>query len=196
MLAEQLSASLLRLVRQRSGHFRLESGHHADAWLELDSVFLRPIDLQPYVIALAGRLEPYDIDTVIGPLTGGAFLAQMLAVQLRKGFAFAERITSERAGIHPVDYRIPQPLRAALRGRRVAVVDDAISAGSAAGGTLKDLHACQAESVVIAALILLGEGPGKLAAQLNLPLEALVERPLKIWEPAECPMCAAGTPIS
>ena len=39
---EPLQQELLALLPRRQGHFRLESGHHGDLWLDLDPLFLRP----------------------------------------------------------------------------------------------------------------------------------------------------------
>src|SRR2546428_13932532 len=76
----------------RSGHFRFESGHHGDRWLEPDLLLQRPNTLRPFAIALAQRLRRRQgFEVVCGPLTGGAFLAQMVAEEGYVAFAFAER---------------------------------------------------------------------------------------------------------
>jgi orotate phosphoribosyltransferase len=131
-------------------------------------------------------------------MTGGALLAQMIAAELELGFSFAERIVTDRPGMYPIDYRVPAALRNALSGKRVALVDDGISAGSAVASTLKDLASCGARTVVLGALIIVGERPDVMAREKMLPLERLVEASQPIWAPDECPMCRAGvstTPI-
>jgi orotate phosphoribosyltransferase len=187
---------LLTLVGSRTGHFRLESGHHTDRWLELDQLFARPAVLRPFVSELAGRVASHGVDVVCGPLTGGAFLAELMALELGLEFAFAERIVRQRAGLFPVDYRIPLALRAALRGKRVAIVDDAISMGSAVRATIADLESCQATPVVIGALIVMGPAGPEFAAARGLPLEGLSDLPLHTWLPAECQLCASGSPVA
>ena len=87
--------------------------------------------MRPYVGDLANRIAVYRVDAICGPLTGGALLAGMIADRLQLEFLFAERRVSERTGLFPVDYRIARALREQVRGRRVAIVDDAISVGSA-----------------------------------------------------------------
>lgn len=186
---------LLTLVGSRTGHFRLESGHHSDRWLDLDQIFLHPSALRPFVTELARRVAGHGVDTVCGPLNGGAFLAELMALELGAAFAFTERIVSQRSGLFPVDYRIPAALKAALRGRRVAIVDDAISAGSAIRGTLADARACGAVPVALGALIAFGSGARQIAADEGIPLESLVQLPNPIWAPTECPMCALGAPL-
>lgn len=187
---------LLSLVATRSGHFRLESGHHADTWMELDQLFRRPAALRPFIAVLASKLRSHRIDTVCGPLTGGALLAQSIAEELGVEFAFAERFVTDRPGLYPVDYRLASSLREVIRGRRVAVVDDAISAGSAVRATLADLASCGATPVVLGALLLIGPGATRLARETQLPIESLLELPNQIWTPSECPMCAQGVPLT
>ena len=133
---------------------------------------------------------------VCGPLLGGAFLAQMIAADLDMEFAFALRTVSDRPGLYPVDYRIAPALRGAVRGKRVALVDDAISAGSAVRSTLADLESCGAISMALGALILVGEQPEALAKEKRLPVEHVTKVPNAIWAPTECPMCALGAPLT
>ena len=187
---------LLTLIGSSTGHFRLESGHHADRWLELDPLFARPAALRPFVSELARRIAIHRVDAVCGPLNGGAFLAQLIALELGVDFAFAQRTVSRRSGLFPVDYGIPVSLRPALRGKRVALVDDAISLGSAIRATAADLDACAANPIVIAALLAIGPGGPELAAAMRLPFERLTEVPMRTWLPADCQLCAAGTPVA
>ena len=120
----------------------------------------------------------------------------MIADDLGVEFAFAERIVTDRTGLYPVDYRIAPALRGAMAGKRVAVVDDAIAAGSAVRATLADAESCGAVPVVLGALILVGAQGRQIAADRRIPIEWLVELPNPIWEPTECPMCALGAPLT
>ena len=131
-----------------------------------------------------------------GPLIEGAFVALMVAQACRLPFSYSEPRPAQGAGLFPVRYRIPAALRPELRGRRVAVVNDVINAGSAVLGTLEDLRVCQARPVAIGALAVLGSAAAALAATNGLPLVALHELPNSIWTPRECPLCAVGTPLS
>lgn len=72
MNSEPLQEELLALLARRQGHFRLESGHHGDLWLDLDSLFLRPTRLRRFAEALALRFANLSIEAVCGPLVGGA----------------------------------------------------------------------------------------------------------------------------
>jgi len=76
-----MSNDLLQMLSVRRGHFRLESGHHGDLWLDLDALFLRPRRLQSFFDDLAERISPYRPDVVCGPLSGGAYVAQAIATR-------------------------------------------------------------------------------------------------------------------
>ena len=183
-------------MARKQGHFRLESGHHTDQWLELDQLYRRPAALRPFAAALGSKISGLDIDCVCGPLTGGALLAQMIADELAVEFVFAERTVTDRAGLYPVDYRIVTALREGIKGKRVAIVDDAISAGSAVRATLADVESCGAVPAALGALIIFGARGREFATNKQIPLECLVELPQAIWTPTECPMCVGGAPLS
>jgi orotate phosphoribosyltransferase len=187
---------LFKLVSRKQGHFRLESGYHAESWLDLDQLYLRPAALRPFAAELGSKISRYRIDGVCGPFSGGAFLAQVIAEGLGIEFAFAERIVTDRVGLYPVDYRIAPALRGAMAGKRVAIVDDAISAGSAVRATMTDLESCGAVPVVLGALILFGPRGRALAAEKQIPIECLVDLPNPVWAPTECPTCALGAPLT
>src|SRR6266576_1438936 len=179
-------------MARRSGHFRFESGHHGDRWLEPDLLLRRPTELRPFAIALAQRLRRRQrLEVVCGPLTGGAFLAQMVAEQCNVAFTFAERLAPPPSdALYQVRYRIPDALRDGLGGATVAIVNDVTNAGSAVRGTYEDLVACGARPVAFAMLIALGDWSAAVAAANNRALEALERLRNNLWTPTECPLCA------
>ena len=187
---------LLSLLAARRGHFRLESGHHGELWIELERLCLRPERVRPFAAGLARLLAPHNVEAVCGPLNEGAFVALMVAEELGVDFAYAERIAATgRDGLFPVGYRLPGPLRERVLGRRVAIVNDVINAGSAVRGTFADLQACGAAPVALVSLVVLGTSAGGLADGWGVPLIHLVQVPNPLWTPAECPLCASGVPL-
>src|SRR5215472_10410648 len=191
-----VSDQLGDLLPARDGHFRFESGHHGDLWLELDLLHLRPALVRPFAAELGRRLSAHRVEAVCGPLTGGAYLALAVALDLEIAFCATEGSAAPGAeGLFPVEYRLPAALWPALTGRRVAVVDDVVNAGSAAGGTVAALRRAGAVPVALGALLVLGAGAAALAAREGLALERLAERPANLWTPAECPLCAAGVAL-
>ena len=185
------------LIPARRGYFQFESGHHGELWLDLELLCLHPEPVQRLAERLAARLLPYEVEAVCGPLVEGAFIALMLASELHVPFTYSERFENFGTdALYPVEYRIPSRLREELQGKRVAIVNDVINAGSAVLGTLVDLEACGAEVVVIGALVVLGSTAPRFAADKQVALEALLSQPNEIWEPSECPLCARQIPLS
>lgn len=187
---------LLSSVNVRLGHFKLESGHHGELWLQLETLCLRPRAVLPFATQLAKRLAPYEVEVICGPLIEGSFIALLTASELRCEFTYAERFAAAtRDALFPVEYRLPQALEPVVRGRRVAIVNDVISAGSAVRGALSDLERLGAHVVAVGALLVLGDPFVKFAADRQLPLEALQRMAYNLWTPSQCPLCIAGEPL-
>ena len=183
---------LLSLVRGRHGHFKLESGHHGDLWFDLETLCLNSREIRAFAERLAAQLKKYQVDVVCGPLVDGAFVALLVSLELGCQFTYAERFDgATRDGLFPVQYRLPKSLQRFVSGKRVAIVNDFISAGSAVRGTFFDLCELGAEVVAIGALLALGESITEFAAK-HVALKLLERMPHNLWQPAECPLCAAG----
>jgi orotate phosphoribosyltransferase len=195
-MSETTVADFLDLVAGRRGHFRLESGHHSGLWLDLDPLFADPLRIEPFVARLASALRPHDLSAVCGPLLGGAFLAQLVAHELAIEFCFTERVMpAAQSGLYRARYVLPPAFDARVRGKRVAMVDDVMSAGSALRGTYAELKAHGAIPVVAGALLILGSmGAGYFAAQ-GVAIEAVAHEGYDLWVPSDCPLCAEGLPL-
>jgi orotate phosphoribosyltransferase len=190
-------ATILTAAGSRRGHFVMESGYHTDLWLDLERLCRRPEIIQPFARALAERLRPCQVDAVCGPLNEGAFVALMVASELGCDFTYAERVemspgsTEERRRPPTrVTYALPHSLRPVVTGRRVAIVNDVVSAGSAVRGALADLLFQGAEVVAVAALLVLGDAFPTFAREQRLAVESLARVPFNIWAPDACPLCA------
>jgi orotate phosphoribosyltransferase len=142
-------------------------------------------------------LDEDRVEAVCGPLVEGALLAQMVGEELDVEFYFAEQFIRAAANdLYPVGYRIPAALRDRIRGKRTAVVDDVINAGSAVRGAVEDLEACGAQLVAIGSLLVLGLHASAFAASKRVPLETLSNLAKNdLWEPSSCPLCASGVPL-
>lgn len=191
-----LTENLHQLVHARRGHFLLESGHHGDLWLDLELLCLHPQRVEPLAAELARRLAPYRLDAVCGPLVEGAFVAMMVAGELDVEFLYTEpHRSSECRDLYGTSYRLPAALKNRIGGKRVAIVNDVINAGSAVRGTYVDLASCGAQSVAMASLLTLGESAQALANDWNIDLITIARQSNSIWTPDECPLCATGVPL-
>ena len=188
--------ALLDLVDARRGHFLLESGHHGGLWLDLDPLFVDVRRIRPLVDAFSATLRPYAVDAVCGPLLGGAFLAQLVASALDVEFLFTEReIPLGSTGLYQARYRLRPALAARAKGRRVAIVDDVMSAGSALRGTYEALTLHGAHPIAAGALLVLGTVGASYFAERGVPVEALARETYELWPPEGCPLCAAKIPV-
>ena len=194
-----MSGDVFHLLPSRTGHFRLESGHHGELWLDLELLCLDPAPVRRLAEQLAQRLAPHGVEAVCGPLVEGAFVALMVAAALAVPFTYANRRPDPDGPcpgrLYPVDYRIPEALRAAVRGKRVAIVNDVVNAGSAVRGTFTDLERCGAVVAAIGTLAVLGDWAPAFATDNRVPLETLACLPNRLWTPADCPLCATRVPL-
>jgi orotate phosphoribosyltransferase len=145
------------------------------------------------VAQLADLVAAHRAEVICGPLDGGAFVAQAIAALLGVEASWTERAAAAPGEeLYAARYRVPGALRARLQGRTVAIVDDVINAGSATRATLADLRDCGARPVAVGALLVLGSAAAALTAAEGLALDSVATLPNALWEPADCPLCAAG----
>jgi orotate phosphoribosyltransferase len=200
---------LVSTLPGRIGHFRLESGHHSDLWLDLELLCLLPEFVRQRAVLLARRLAVHNVDIVCGPLVEGAYVGMLVALELGAEFAYTERIDdyhgqhgqhgqhgSSGPELFPVRYELPRVLRDRVRGKRLAIINDVISAGSAVRGTLADVRACGAVAVAIGTLAVMGSAAERFAAQEGVAFESLASFPHSLWAPSECPLCKSGVPLT
>ena len=193
MSAGDRQAEVLSLLTAQRGHFRHESGFHGDLWLDVDRLTLHPARSAPLSRELAARLRPTGVEAVVGPLIGGAFIAQTIAAELDLLFCASEPQAGEAGeALFSVAYCIPPTVAPLLAGKRVAIVDDVINAGSALRGTFAALVQAGARPVAAGSLLVLGERIEPFLAENHLDLIALARLPSPLWEPRHCPLCARG----
>jgi len=192
----EVGARVERLLARRNGHFRLESGHHGELWLDLERLCLRPERVRQLAAELARRLSRHGVEAVCAPLVEGAFVGLFVAEALGVPFTYSERgPDSVGSALFPARYAVPAALRPELAGKRVAVANDVVNAGSAVRATLADLVALGARPVALGTLAVLGSPAAELAARAGIALETLAELPNAIYAPDDCPLCRRGVPL-
>jgi orotate phosphoribosyltransferase len=192
-----LQRNLLDLLQMRQGHFKLESGHHGNLWLDLDKLFLHPSAIQPFIIQLARQISSFDIDVVCGPMVGGALIAQAIATEFGTEFFYTEKVINQNPdGLYAASYHLPFQLRKMIENKKVAIVDDVINAGSAVRATLAELQSLGAKAIVVGAFLVLGETGQNYFAERSLPLRSIAYLSNEIWTPENCPLCASQIPLT
>jgi orotate phosphoribosyltransferase len=187
--------TVLDLAGSRRGHFVMESGYHSSLWFDVEALFEDGSQVDPFVEQLAAKLGSYDVEVVCGPATGGAKLAELIAGRLGCAFAFTELRSADATGLFKARYVLPAQFIDGLREKRVALVDDVMSAGSSLRATLAEVEGCGARTVVIGALHVLGGAGVDFFLQRGLTVETLGRGDFEMWRPDHCPLCAAGAPL-
>lgn len=187
--------TFLDLARARRGHFQMESGLHCGLWFDLDAVFVDQAAIDPFVTQLAQSLRRHNVEAVCGPLMGGAFLAQLLARLLGSEFYCTVPAPPDGQGAFSARYRLPAGIGNRLLGKRLALVDDVMSAGSSLRATLIAIESHGAIPVVVGALHVLGATGENFFKERGLRIETTGRTAFDSWRPPECPLCAAGVPL-
>jgi orotate phosphoribosyltransferase len=173
----------------------MESGYHSALWFNLDGLFDTGSRIDPFVDQLATQLKTFDVEVVCGPATGGATLAELIARRLGCAFAFTQLASADPSGLFKARYVLPPEFADGVRGKRVALVDDVMSAGSSLRATLAAMEASGARTVVIGALHVLGGAGVDFFLQRGLTVETVGRDDYEMWRPDRCPLCAAGAPL-
>ena len=188
-----MTDDILNLMPVRNGHFILESGYHTDIWFNLDSLFVSPPRIAPFVTELSHRLARHQPTAVCGPLDGGAFLAQAVAADIKLHFYYTHPSgVSGAKELFAARYELPAGLRKQARRERFAIVDDVISAGSSVRATHSELTDAGGVVVAVGALVSLGTKAYDYFASLGLDVETLAQRKIESWTPDTCPLCLGG----
>lgn len=187
--------SFLDLAQARRGHFKMESGLHCALWFDLDAAFVDQAALDPFVTKLAQSLRRYDVEAACGPLSGGAFLAQLVARLLGSEFFYTMPSRSHGDGPFGARYDLPPGVGYRLLGKRVALVDDVMSAGSSLRATMTTIEQHGAIPIVVGTLSLLGTIGENFFKERGLRIETTGRAPFDTWRQPECPLCAAGMPL-
>lgn len=164
------------------GHFQLSSGLHSDTYLQAARVLQYPQYAEMCGKRLAASCVVWQPTLIVGPAMGGIVIAQEVGRALQVRTIFTERVDGAmtlRRGftVSPDD--------------RVLIVEDIITTGGSAREVATFLRSAGATIVGYAAVLDRSGG----AATFDAPLETLGALTVQTYEPASCPLCAAGIPI-
>jgi orotate phosphoribosyltransferase len=164
------------------GHFKLTSGKHSPAYVEKMQVLQYPGHCEALCRALAGRFAGDKVDVVIGPAVGGILLAYETARHLGTRGIFLERVDGKltlRRGF------------TVKPGERCLLVEDVVTTGRSVFELIEALKEQAPGAELVGAGLLVDRSGGKV--NFGLPRqEALMKLDLPVFEPADCPLCAAG----
>jgi orotate phosphoribosyltransferase len=164
------------------GHFRLTSGLHSPGYLQCALVLQHPDEAEACGAAIADRTRDLGVQTVLSPAIGGIVIGQEVARALGVRAIFAERqdgaLTLRRGfTLGP--------------GEKVLVVEDVVTTGGSTIETIALARAAGADVVGAASIIDRSGGHQKI----DVPFHVLATMLLPTYDPASCPLCAAGQPV-
>jgi orotate phosphoribosyltransferase len=165
------------------GHFRLSSGLHSGGYLQSALVLQHPRHAAAIGERLAAEVRRLAPTVVLSPALGGLIIGHEVARTLGTRAIFAERqdthLTLRRGFTLESD-------------DRVVVIEDVVTTGLSTRETIAVARSHGATVVGAAAIIDRSDG----AAALDAPFVALVTLHVPAWQPAECPLCQQGLPLS
>ena len=185
-------------VLMLDGHFDYGNGYHGRVYLNPHQLFRHPSTIWRFAQDLIDVL-PTDLvqqtEVVAGPATGGALLAHTIAGLLDSRRALTHPpcsfapFNSDPAG----GFALRPFYRRELRGKRVLLVDDVRNTGETFAKCASLVH--DAGGIVLATAEICDRG--EAVVDPGVPNIALAEyRAPTNFAAAECPLCAAGVPIT
>ncbi|AEB99917.1 orotate phosphoribosyltransferase [Selenomonas sputigena] len=166
------------------GHFLLTSGLHSPHYVEKFNVLQHPEYTELLCRAMAEKFKDQDIDTVVGPVTGGILLAHETGKALGTRAIFTERENGK------MTFRRGFSLK---KGERVLIVEDIVTTG----GSIKEVIDVvrEFEGIPVAVAMLVDRSNGKVQFD-GVPCTALLHMDVEAYTPEECPLCKEGTPLT
>jgi len=165
------------------GHFLLRSGLHSNQYFQCALVLQYPHHAERLCAALAAKLPSTAAQTVISPALGGLFVGHEVARALRLRHIFAEKNAAGKLELRR-SFQVG-------RGEKFIVVEDVVTKGGRVQETVDIVRRLGGVVVGVGTLVDRSDGPVDFGA----PLASLLKLHIKTFDPAQCPMCQAGTPV-
>ncbi len=167
------------------GHFVLSSGKHSPAYLQCARVLMDPARADRLCAALADRLRAAHgegaFDLCISPAMGGVVVGYEMGRQLGLPSIFAERV--EGAFAFRRGFEVPA-------GARCLMVEDVVTTGLSSRECIEAIRGAGGDAVAATCLVDRSGG----AADVGVPLTALVSLTVPVYDAAEIPAELAALP--
>lgn len=184
-MSEPTAGEVLRAAGAiKTGHFLYSSGLHGDTYVEKFDLLRNPRLTEQICRGFVRAFADAGVEAVVGPTTGGILLAFETARQMGVAAAYAEREGEKGRAIRRGTIFAP--------GTRVLVVDDILTTG---GSVRETLGALDGHDVAVVGIGVLWDRAGGAVA-FGVPLVALNSEAIATYDPAACPLCKAGMPLT
>ena len=165
-------------------HFLLTSGNHSQYYVEKFNVLQHPKYTEKLCQAMAEHFKDANIETVVGPVTGGIILAHETGKALGTRAIFTERVDGK------MTFRRGFTLH---EGERVLIVEDVVTTGGSIREVIDVVKKFGGVPVAVAMLV---DRSGGKATFDGVPNFALLHMDVETYAPENCPLCAEGVPLT
>ncbi len=183
MIEQEVRQLLVNTGAIMEGHFLLTSGLHSPLYVEKFQVLQWPEPTAKLCEALADRFRDDGVQVVVGPVTGGIILAQLIGRALGARAIFTERENGDmtlRRGFY-ID-----------PGEKVLVVEDIVTTGGSVDEVLEVVRQQGGDLVGVALLV--DRSGGKV--DFGVRTESLLKLSVPTYRPEDCPQCKGGVPLT
>ena len=184
MTEKEVEDLLIETSAIMEGHFLLTSGLHSPRYVEKFNVLQHPKYTEKLCRAMAEKFKDANIETVVGPVTGGILLAHETGKALGTRAIFTERENGK------MTFRRGFTLH---EGERVLIVEDIVTTG---GSIREVIDVVKEHGGIPVAVSMLVDRSGGKATFGDVPSTALLHMDVQTYKPEECPLCKAGIPMT
>lgn len=184
MTEKEVEDLLIETSAIMEGHFLLTSGLHSPRYVEKFNVLQKPVYTEKLCRAMAEKFKDANIETVVGPVTGGILLAHETGKALGTRAIFTEREKGK------MTFRRGFTLH---EGERVLIVEDIVTTG---GSIREVIDVVKEHGGIPVAVSMLVDRSGGKATFGDVPSTALLHMDVQTYKPEECPLCKAGIPMT
>ena len=165
-------------------HFLLTSCLHSPRYVEKFNVLQKPVYTEKLCRAMAEKFKDANIETVVGPVTGGILQAHETGKALGTRAIFTERENGK------MTFRRGFTLH---EGERVLIVEDIVTTG---GSIREVIDVVKEHGGIPVAVSMLVDRSGGKATFGDVPSTALLHMDVQTYQPDECPLCKQGIPMT
>ena len=184
MTEQEVRDILVKTNAIMDGHFLLTSGLHSPHYVEKFNVLQHPKYTEQLCKAMAEKFQDANIETVVGPVTGGVILAHETGKALGTRAIFTERVDGK------MTFRRGFSLH---EGERVLIVEDIVTTG----GSIKEvIDVVKSYGAIPVAVSMLVDRSGGKADFGDVPATALLHMNVETYKSEDCPLCKQGIPMT
>lgn len=181
MTEAQVQQRFLQTKALLEGHFLLRSGLHSNRFFQAAQLLQYTDVAAELCQELAERCRSLGAQSVISPAIGGIVVGQEVGRSLGVRAIFAEKDAESNLLLRR-GFKIG-------KGEKFLVAEDVVTKGGRVQQTIDLVRAYGGEVVGVGVLVDRSKGEAKF----GVPMVSLMKLDLPTFDPADCPMCKAGS---